>query len=84
MGPVVLGDIGANRLEFAVIGDAVNVAAKLEALTRDLHARIIVSDAVRARALEEAPVVQDLMVGFTQRLGQPVRGVAAPMDIWVL
>ncbi len=83
-GPVVLGDIGANRLEFAVIGDAVNVAAKLEALTRDFHARIIVSDAVRARALEEAPAVQDLMVGFTQRLGQPVRGVAAPMDIWVL
>ncbi|WP_299664351.1 adenylate/guanylate cyclase domain-containing protein [uncultured Ruegeria sp.] len=83
-GSVVLGDIGANRLEFAVIGDAVNVAAKLEAMTRDLQARIIVSDALRARALEEAQNAQDLMAGFEQHLGQPVRGVAAPMDVWVL
>ena len=30
-GPVVLGDIGANRLEFAVIGNTVNVASRLMA-----------------------------------------------------
>ncbi|KIC40718.1 guanylate cyclase [Ruegeria sp. ANG-R] len=83
-GSVVLGDIGANRLEFAVIGDAVNVAAKLEALTRDLHARIIVSDAVRVQALKEIPNAQDMMAGFRLRPDQVVRGVAAPMDVWVL
>lgn len=83
-GPVVLGDIGANRLEFAVIGDAVNVAAKLEALTRDFNARIVVSDAVRAQVAEESPAVQDAMAGFVAKSGQSVRGVEARMDIWVL
>ncbi len=83
-GSVVLGDIGANRLEFAVIGDAVNVAAKLEALTRDFHARIIVSDAVRARVAEENPSALDAMAGFEAKPRQPVRGVEAPMDIWVM
>lgn len=33
-GDVVMGDIGANRLEFAVIGNTVNVASRLEAMTR--------------------------------------------------
>ncbi len=83
-GSVVLGDIGANRLEFAVIGDAVNVAAKLEAMTRECAARIIVSDALRTQALQETPNSEDLMAGFEQRLDQTVRGVAAPMDFWVL
>ena len=83
-GPVVLGDIGANRLEFAVIGDAVNVAAKLEAMTRDLKARVVISDAVRQQALQEAPANTDPTEGFTLRPAQPVRGVEQPMDIWVM
>ncbi len=83
-GSVVLGDIGANRLEFAVIGDAVNVSAKLEAMTRDFQARIVVSDALREQALRENPNVGALMDGFQKRQGQTVRGVETPMDIWVL
>jgi adenylate cyclase len=82
-GSVVLGDIGANRLEFAVIGDAVNVAAKLEAMTRDLQARIVVSDALLTQALSEGPTSQPEMEAFTKRSGEIVRGVAAPMDVWV-
>ncbi len=83
-GSVVLGDIGANRLEFAVIGDAVNVAAKLEAMTRDLNARIVISDALREQAMHEDPSTQQGMTGFALTEGQGVRGVATPMDIWVL
>lgn len=83
-GSVVLGDIGANRLEFAVIGDAVNVAAKLEAMTRDLKARIVISDALRAQSVEESPSMQDAMSGFVAKTQQPVRGVVQPMDLWLL
>ncbi len=83
-GSVVLGDIGANRLEFAVIGDAVNVAAKLEALTREYAARAVLSDEVRAKLTEEGQNLPDLMRGFAKRENQVVRGVEKPMDVWVL
>ncbi|WP_299887764.1 adenylate/guanylate cyclase domain-containing protein [uncultured Ruegeria sp.] len=83
-GSVVLGDIGANRLEFAVIGDAVNVAAKLEAKTRDLKARVVISEAVREQALKEPPTGQDLTEGFVLCPQQAVRGVETAMDIWMM
>ncbi len=83
-GSVVLGDIGANRLEFAVIGDAVNVAAKLEALTREYAARAVLSDEVCAKLTEEGQNLPDLMRGFAKRENQVVRGVEKPMDVWVL
>lgn len=75
-GAVVLGDIGANRLEFAVLGDTVNVASRLEAMTRALAVRAVVSDAAVQAAgtsgiLRRAP-------------DQQVRGIADPLPVWVL
>ena len=43
-GAVVLGDIGAHRLEFAVIGHTVNVASRLEGMTRALECALVASD----------------------------------------
>ncbi|WP_299683915.1 adenylate/guanylate cyclase domain-containing protein [uncultured Tateyamaria sp.] len=75
-GTVVLGDIGANRLEFAVLGDTVNVASRLEAMTRALDVRAVVSDAVINAAGDNT--------GLRRAADQPVRGVADPVSVWVL
>ncbi|WP_170383907.1 adenylate/guanylate cyclase domain-containing protein [Ruegeria atlantica] len=83
-GSVVLGDIGANRLEFAVIGDAVNVAAKLEAMTRELQARVVISEAVRAQLGAEGNSSSELMVGFEKQENRAIRGVETLMDVWVM
>ncbi|MEM0947315.1 MAG: adenylate/guanylate cyclase domain-containing protein [Pseudomonadota bacterium] len=53
-GPVVIGNIGAkNRLEFAVLGDTVNVASRLEGATRQIGCRGIASGALVAAAKSE-------------------------------
>jgi adenylate cyclase len=61
-GRVVAGNIGgAGRLEFSVIGDAVNVASRVEAATRDTGDAVLLSEETRARLrngdveLEERP-----------------------------
>lgn len=44
-GPVIAGNVGAaGRLEFSVIGDTVNVAARVEAATRETGDMILVSE----------------------------------------
>src|SRR5437588_8611960 len=61
-GPVVAGTVGGGgRVEFTVIGDAVNTAARVEAATRETGDDVLVTDATRALlpdgpfAFEERP-----------------------------
>ncbi|PSN16315.1 adenylate/guanylate cyclase domain-containing protein [filamentous cyanobacterium CCT1] len=50
-GPVVAGCLGTvGRLEFTVIGDTVNVAARLEALTKTLGHPLLVSETTQQQA----------------------------------
>ena len=82
-GPVVLGDIGSNRLEFAVIGNTVNIANRLEALTRPLDVALAASDDLVMRIRAETasdPVLESL----EQRPGQTIRGMDGTMTVWTL
>lgn len=77
-GPVVLGDIGANRLEFAVIGNTVNVASRVEGLSRALGVRLVVSDALYARAQAEGGQMTEMQPVPEQA----IRGVETKMQVW--
>ena len=83
-GEVVLGDIGSERrLEFATLGDTVNVASRLEALTRDLDVRLIVSEGfVYALGAATDDQGQDLLTDFQSGGAHSLRGRDDPVKIW--
>ena len=84
-GPVVLGDIGANRLEFAVIGNTVNVASRLEALSRPLGVSLVASDDLVAEIRRANPGgAEAVCLDLARQDPQDVRGLSQPMTVWAL
>jgi adenylate cyclase len=81
-GEVVLGDIGLNRLEFAVIGTAVNAASRLEALTRELGCAIVVSDDLVRQARVEASSSDADFAHLAAQPPRTIRGLEQPVGIW--
>ncbi len=82
-GEAVLGSIGdAQRLDYVVVGDTVNVTSRLERLTRELDVELVVSDAVVRRIREERSLVglrlDQLDPGGDVRL----KGRVQPITIW--
>ena len=56
-GTVLAGNIGsADRLSYALVGDSVNLASRLQGLTRELHADVLVSGTTRAKIDGDLPL----------------------------
>ena len=82
-GEAMVGSIGdAQRLDYVVIGDTVNVASRLERLTRDLDTLIVVSDDLIARAREEGSPAGAQLDRFTPRGDVHVTGRRQAIKIW--
>jgi adenylate cyclase len=82
-GPVVLGDIGMNRLEFAVIGGTVNLASRLEALTRQTGGLLVASDAIVQQAAAEAGAAIDFAAPLELLAPQSIRGIERQVPVWI-
>jgi adenylate cyclase len=73
-GTVVAGLIGPdNRVEYGVVGDPVNLANRVEALTRELHTTVLVSKQIAAQ------LGPSFVLGRTATL--PVKGKSQPVDV---
>lgn len=78
LGTVVAGNIGSpERMEYTCIGDAVNVAARLEKETRAMNTRLAVSSQVHSRLKRTAHL-------FQAKGEVSLRGREEPVAVWVL
>ncbi|HTR36328.1 MAG TPA: adenylate/guanylate cyclase domain-containing protein [Bryobacteraceae bacterium] len=76
-GLVVVGNVGsADKMEFTVLGDTVNLASRLESLNKEHHTKLLMSGATESRLGGQ---VETLHLGVA-----PVRGKSVPIDLYTV
>ncbi len=76
-GEVILGNIGSQqKMDFTIIGEHVNIASRIEGLTKEVGASLLVSDDARAAAGEDIP---------WKSVGQfTVKGIDHPISLYTV
>jgi adenylate cyclase len=75
-GGVIAGTVGGGgKLEYTLIGDTVNVAARVEQLTKELHQPVLITEDTRSRLIE-------LSAELDPQGEISVKGKASPVSIY--
>lgn len=76
-GPAVVGNVGsADKMEYTVLGDTVNLASRLESLNKERHTKLLMTGVTQSRL---GSGVETVHLGIA-----PVRGKALPIDLYTV